>query len=104
MPTAAKLAAAVAFALVALLTAQLFIPYLPEGMQLGWFRPITAAIGFVVGAATAQAERQPDGGGEAPLGQSVPCLAEEQRQPIGFLMAAHAEEAIAYEPPDDASG
>ena len=28
-------------------------------------------------------------------------LAEEQRQPIGFLMAAHAEEAIAYEPPDD---
>ena len=49
MPTAAKLAAAVAFALVALLTAQLYIPYLPEGMQLGWFRPITAAIGFVVG-------------------------------------------------------
>jgi citrate synthase len=31
-------------------------------------------------------------------------LAEEQRQPIGFLMAAHAEEAIAYEPPGDASG
>ena len=31
-------------------------------------------------------------------------LAEEQQQPIGFLMAAHAEEAIAYEPPGDASG
>jgi citrate synthase len=31
-------------------------------------------------------------------------LAEEQRQPIGFLMAAHAEEAIEYEPPGDASG
>jgi citrate synthase len=30
-------------------------------------------------------------------------LAEEQRQPIGFLMAAHAEEAITYEPPGDAS-
>ena len=26
-------------------------------------------------------------------------LAEEQQQPIGFLMAARAEEAIAYEPP-----
>jgi citrate synthase len=31
-------------------------------------------------------------------------LAEEQGQPIGFLMAAHAEEAITYEPPGDASG
>ncbi len=31
-------------------------------------------------------------------------LAEERQQPLGFLMAAHAEEAIAYEPPDDASG
>ena len=28
-------------------------------------------------------------------------LAEEQQQPLGFLMAAHAEEAIAYEPPPD---
>jgi citrate synthase len=28
-------------------------------------------------------------------------LAEEQQQPIGFLMAAHAEEAISYERPDD---
>ena len=26
-------------------------------------------------------------------------LAEEQQQPIGFLMAGKAEEAIAYEPP-----
>ena len=25
-------------------------------------------------------------------------LAEEQERPIGFLMAAHGEEAIAYEP------
>lgn len=49
MPTAAKLAAAVAFALVAVITAQLYIPYLPEGTQLGWFRPITGIIGFVVG-------------------------------------------------------
>jgi citrate synthase len=31
-------------------------------------------------------------------------LAEEQRQPIGFLMAARAEEAIAYTPPGDEAG
>jgi hypothetical protein len=49
MPTAAKLAAAVAFAFVALLTAQLYIPQLPKGTQLGYFRPITTAIGFAVG-------------------------------------------------------
>jgi citrate synthase len=30
-------------------------------------------------------------------------LAEERQQPLGFLMAARAEEAIAYEPPADAS-
>jgi citrate synthase len=29
-------------------------------------------------------------------------LAEEQQQPLGFLMAAHAEEAVAYEAPGDA--
>jgi citrate synthase len=27
-------------------------------------------------------------------------LAEEQQNPLGFLLASHAEEAIAYEPPD----
>jgi citrate synthase len=27
-------------------------------------------------------------------------LAEEQQQPVGFLMAASAEEAVAYEPPE----
>ena len=28
-------------------------------------------------------------------------LAEEREEPIGFLMAARAEEAITYRPPDD---
>ena len=28
-------------------------------------------------------------------------LAEEQEQPLGFLMAARAEEAIEYEPPPE---
>jgi citrate synthase len=31
-------------------------------------------------------------------------LAEEQRQPLGFLLAAKAEESIEYAPGDDRSG
>ena len=49
MPTAAKIIGAVTFAALALLLATLYIPQLPEGTQLGRFREITAAIGFVVG-------------------------------------------------------
>ena len=49
MPTASKLAAAVAFALVAFFTLQTLVPHLPEGTQLGYAREISAAIGFLVG-------------------------------------------------------
>lgn len=49
MPTASKLAAAVAFALVAFLTLHTLVPHLPEGTQLGYAREISAAIGFLVG-------------------------------------------------------
>jgi len=49
MPTASKLAAAVAFALVAFFTLQTLVPHLPEGTQLGYAREISAAIGFAVG-------------------------------------------------------
>lgn len=49
MPTAAKLIAAVAFAMVAFVAAATFVPHLPEGSQIGLFREITAAIGFAVG-------------------------------------------------------
>ena len=49
MPTAAKLTAAVAFALLAFIAADTFVKHLPEGTALGFFREITAAIGFVVG-------------------------------------------------------
>lgn len=49
MPTASKLVAAVAFALLGLLAAQTFVKYLPEGTPLSYFREITAAIGFIVG-------------------------------------------------------
>ncbi len=49
MPTAAKLFAAVAFAIVAWLAANASIPGLPEGTRIGFFREITAAIGVIVG-------------------------------------------------------
>lgn len=49
MPTAAKLIAAAAFALVGWLAASYYIPQLPEGTSTGFFREITAALGFVIG-------------------------------------------------------
>lgn len=51
MPTAAKMIGAVAFAIVGLLAAMAYIPLLPEGANsnIGWFREITAALGFVIG-------------------------------------------------------
>lgn len=49
MPTAAKLVAAVAFALVAYVSAELFKPAMSEGTQFGYFSPICAAIGLLVG-------------------------------------------------------
>ena len=49
MPTAAKLIAAVVFAIVALIAAITFVPHMPEGSQIGLFRELTAVIGFLVG-------------------------------------------------------
>ena len=49
MPTAAKMFAAVAFALVGWFAASAYIPLLPEGTSTGFFREITAALGFFIG-------------------------------------------------------
>jgi hypothetical protein len=49
MPTAAKLFAAVAFAAIGWLAAHVYIPGLPQGTQVGYFREITALIGLIVG-------------------------------------------------------
>lgn len=49
MPTAAKLVAAVVFAIVAAIAALLYIPGLPEGSQTGWFIEISATVGLIVG-------------------------------------------------------
>ena len=49
MPTAAKLAAAVLFAIVGWLTANAYVPALGEGVNAGFFREIVAVIGVFVG-------------------------------------------------------
>ena len=49
MPTAAKLIAAVCFALVGWFAAMAYIPQLPEGTNTGYFPEITAFIGFLMG-------------------------------------------------------
>lgn len=49
MPTAAKLAAAVFFAVLGYLTAELIKPLMPEGMQFGYFSVACAAIGAATG-------------------------------------------------------
>jgi hypothetical protein len=49
MPTAAKFVSAVAFALVAAILAQVYIPLLPEGTQTAMLTPVSAGLGLVIG-------------------------------------------------------
>jgi hypothetical protein len=49
MPTAAKLLAALAFALVAFLAAEAFKPLMPEETVFGWFSQICAVFGALCG-------------------------------------------------------
>jgi hypothetical protein len=49
MPTAAKLVAAVLFALLAAAGAVVYIPLLPEGTQTGWLIPGCAGLGLISG-------------------------------------------------------
>lgn len=49
MPTASKIVAAVLFAALAALGAEIFRPLLPEGTQTGWLVPGSAAIAFICG-------------------------------------------------------
>ena len=49
MPTAAKLFAALAFAMVAYYASETFIPLLPEGTQVKQFSLINAALGGIIG-------------------------------------------------------
>jgi hypothetical protein len=49
MPTAAKLVAAMAFAMLGFFTAELIKPLLPEGTQFGYFSILCAAVGAASG-------------------------------------------------------
>lgn len=49
MPTAAKLIAALAFAIVGAVAAHLFLPTLPEGTPPGLLRQVAAGVGVVCG-------------------------------------------------------
>ena len=49
MPTAAKLSAAAVFAIVALIAAQLYIPLLPEGSSIKYFREVSTVVGLLSG-------------------------------------------------------
>lgn len=49
MPTAAKFFAALAFAIVAFFTAEVFKGHMPEGTQFGYFSLVSALIGLVCG-------------------------------------------------------
>jgi len=49
MPTASKLFGAVYFAAMAWFACDLVVPLLPEGTQVGWFNPIMAITGWVMG-------------------------------------------------------
>ena len=49
MPTAAKLFAAVAFAVLGFFAAEIFKPYMPEGTKFGMLSEATALIGLLCG-------------------------------------------------------
>ena len=49
MPTGGKLIGALVFAALAYFITDLIKPFLPEGSRLGWFSPVNALIGFVMG-------------------------------------------------------
>lgn len=49
MPTAAKIVAAICFAIFGAVAAQISEPVFPEGTQFGYFVPITAILGLLTG-------------------------------------------------------
>jgi citrate synthase len=81
---------------------------LRAAVEEAWGRPLTMNVSMPIAAVML------DLGFPASAAKAVPILArtasllahlaEEQQHPIGFLMASHAEEAIAYEKLDDDRG
>jgi citrate synthase len=77
-----------------------------------WGRPLTMNVAMPIAAVMLDLGFPPAAVKAVPIlartGGLLAHLAEEQQQPLGFLMAAHAEEAVTYEratgPDADASG
>ena len=79
-----------------------------EAVAAAWGRPLTMNVSLPIAAVLL------DLGFPACEVKAIPLLArtagllahlaEEQQQPIGFLMAGRAEEAITYEPPAARAG
>jgi citrate synthase len=77
---------------------------LRDGVERAWGKPLTMNVSLPIAAVLL------DLGFPSSTVKAIPILArtasllahlaEEREQPIGFLLAAHAEEAISYEPPD----
>ena len=77
---------------------------LRDAVAAAWGKPLTMNVSLPIGAVLL------DLGFPSSSVKAIPILArtagllahlaEEQQQPIGFLMASRAEEAISYEPPD----
>ncbi len=78
---------------------------LRDGAAEAWGRPLTMNVAMPIAAVMLDLGFPPAAVKAVPIlartAGLLAHLAEEQQQPIGFLMAAHAEEAISYERPDD---
>jgi citrate synthase len=81
---------------------------LRDAAATAWGRPLTMNVSMPIAAVMLDLGFPPAAVKAVPIlartGGLLAHLAEEQQNPLGFLMAAHAEEAIAYEPPPDAAG
>jgi citrate synthase len=79
---------------------------LRDSAATAWGRPLTMNVAMPIAAVMLDLGFPSSAVKAVPIlartGGLLAHLAEEQQQPLGFLMAAHAEEAIAYEAPDDA--
>lgn len=75
-----------------------------HAVQAAWGKPLTMNVSMAIAAVLLDLEFPVSMVKAIPIlartGGLLAHLAEEQERPIGFIMAAHAEEAIAYEPGD----
>jgi citrate synthase len=77
---------------------------LRDGVARAWGKPLTMNVSLPIAAVLLDLSFPSSTVKAIPIlartASLLAHLAEEREQPIGFLLAAHAEEAISYEPPD----